>query len=167
MSYFSFFHHILWPFVILLTPYSCICLKQFFCDIKIKKTLVFSKSTPVLDVLHVMFFRENFFFVFNLILDKLFISIQSQEIKLESIQQKNHSTNDKNATINKEWGYTIKSQHATLCSLSVSKTLHVKRSRLVSIGKIPMFLIFTSQKNYCEHMYEQGVKKFTKGCRKC
>ena len=52
------------------------------------------------------------------------------------------------------YGDTIRSQHAALFSLSVSKTLHVKRSRLVSNWKIPMFLISTSQQNYFRHVYE-------------
>ena len=47
------------------------------------------------------------------------------------------------------------------------KTLHVKRPELVSIWKIPMFLISTSQKKHLRQMYELGVQKITKGYRKC
>ena len=99
-------------------------------------------------------FRENLSCVLQF--DFVKIVYLNKKIKYSSIKLLNKTfitTKDKNSTTNKEWD-TIRSQHAALCSLSVSKTLHVKRPKLVSIWKIPIFFISMSHKNYLRHMHE-------------
>ena len=67
------------------------------------------------------------------------------------------------------YGDTIRSQHAAFFSLSVSKTLHVKRSRLVSIGKIPMFLILRHKKtilNICMNKVSKKLRKAVENAEK-
>ena len=80
--------------------------------------MVFSQSTPVLDVLHVMFLEKTFpsfsiWFWMNC----------SSQYKIKKSNQIVHSkkiisTNDKNATINKEWGYNQVSTCHPLFSFS-------------------------------------------------
>ena len=75
-------------------------LNRFFVTWK-WKILVFSKATPFLDILHVMFLEKTFLAFCSLILCKLFILIKIKHWSQKVLNKTFITTKDKNATTKK------------------------------------------------------------------